>query len=160
VMALDAKRLLRAEEGMKADPMAFYEEALELAMPVMKAEAEKQLRLKWGQAFDARLQLANAAITENTAEGDERNQLLERIGNDPLVADFIATIQNKHHTESHGIDTSLGGGNKYMNVDQHVQALMKDPNYLDGKTNPAEHKRLIEEVNQLLSQKTAGKILE
>lgn len=160
VMALDAKRMQKTEEAMKADPLAFYEEALELAMPVMREQAEKELRLKWGETFDARLQLANAAITENTQEGDERNQLLERIGNDPLVADFIATIQNKHHTESHGIDTSLGTGAKYMNVDQQVQALMKDPNYLDGKTNPAEHKRLVAEVNRLLNQKTGGKMVE
>jgi hypothetical protein len=160
VMALDAQRMQKAEEAMKSDPLAFYEEALELAMPIMREQAEKELRLKWGEAFDARLQLANAAITENTEEGDERDQLLERIGNDPLVADFIATIQNKHHTESHGIDTSLGSGSKYMNVDQQIQAMMKDPNYMDGKTNPAEHKRLVEEVNRLLSQKTANKMLE
>lgn len=160
VMALDAQRMQKAEETMQADPMAFYEEALELAMPVMRQEAEKELRLKWGEAFDTRLQLANAAITENTQDGDERNQLLERIGNDPLVADFIATIQNKHHTESHGIDTSLGGGSKFMNVDQQIQALMNNPNYMDGKTNPTEHRKLIEEVNKLLSQKTAGKMVE
>jgi hypothetical protein len=160
VMALDAARLQKAEQAMKADPMAFYEEALELAMPLMKAEAEKTLRTKWGPAFDARLQLANALITENTPEGDERNQLLERIGNDPLVADFLATVQNKHHTESHGIDTSLGGGAKYMNVDQQVQALMNNPHYLDGKTNPAEHRRLVDEVNRLLNQKSSGKMLE
>lgn len=160
VMALDAARMQRADAEMKANPMAYYEEALEAALPIMKAEAEKALRLKWGQAYDARLQLANAAIAENTQEGEERDLLLERIGNDPVVADFIATIQNKHHTESHGIDVTLGGGSKYMNVDQQIQAMMKDPNYIDGKTNPAEHKRLVDEVNKLLSQKTGGKILE
>jgi hypothetical protein len=160
VMALDAKRMMQSEESMKSDPMAFYEQALELAMPVMKAEAEKQLRLKWGEAFDARLQLANAAITENTQEGDERNQLLERVGNDPLVADFIATIQNKHHTESHGVDTSLGTGAKTMNVDQQIQAIMNNPHYLDGKTNPVEHHRLVDLVNNLMSKKTSGKMLE
>lgn len=160
VVALDAARMKKADEAMKADPMAFYEQALELAMPVMAKEAEKVLREKWGDAYDARLQLANAAITENMPEGEDRNVLLEHIGNDPLIADFLATIQNKHHTESHGIDTSLGTGAKYMSVEQHVQALMKDPNYMDGKTNPAEHHRLVDEVNRLLSQKTGGKMLE
>lgn len=160
VVALDAARMKRADESMKSDPMAFYEQALELAMPVMAKEAEKTLRVKWGDAYEARLQLANAAITENVPEGDERNTLLERIGNDPLVVDFLATVQNKHHTESHGIDTSLGTGSKYMSVDQQIQALMREPHYMDGKTNPAEHKRLVDEVNRLLSKKTSGKMLE
>ncbi len=160
VMALDAQRMKNAAEAMADDPVSFYEEALEAAMPVLKQQAEKELRLKWGDAFDARLQLANAAIAENTKEGDERNLLLERIGNDPLVADFIATIQNKHHTESHGIDTSLGAGQSMMNADQQIQAMMKNPHYLDAKTNPAEHSRLIKEVNRLMSQKTGGKMLE
>lgn len=160
VVALDAARMKKADESMKADPMAFYEQALELAMPVMAKEAERVLRGKWGDAYDARLQLANAAITENVPAGEDRDILLEQIGNNPLIADFLATIQNKHHTESHGIDTSLGAGAKYMNVEQHVQVLMKDPNYIDGKTNPAEHARLVNEVNRLLSQKTGGKMLE
>jgi hypothetical protein len=160
IIAFDAARMKEADEALAADPMAFYEQALERAMPIMAQEAEKQLRVKWGDAYDARLQLANAAITENTQEGEERDQLLERIGNDPLVADFIATIQNKHHTESNGIDVSLGGGAKYMNIDQQIQAMMKNPNYLDGKTNPLEHKRLIEEINRLYSQKTSGKMLQ
>ncbi len=160
VMALDAARMKKAEEEMKSDPMSFYEEALELALPIMKQEGEAALRQKWGDNYDARLQLANAAITENTTEGDERNLLLERIGNDPLVADFIATIQSKHHTESHGVDTSLGNGSRYMNTEQQIQALMKNPNYADGKTNPAEHKRLVEEVSKLMAQKSGGKMLE
>lgn len=123
VMALDATRMLKSEEAMKADPLAFYEQALDLAMPTMKEQAETELRTKWGEAYDARLQLANAAITENTKEGDERNQLLERIGNDPLVADFIATIQNKHYTESHGIDTSLGRGTMSKNLQQQIDEI-------------------------------------
>jgi hypothetical protein len=123
VMELDAQRMRKSEEMMKADPMEFYEHALDLAMPIMAQEAEKELRLKWGQAYDTRMHLANAAITENTQEGDERDRLLERIGNDPLVADFIATIQNKHYTESHGVDTSLGGGVTAKNVEQQIAEI-------------------------------------
>jgi hypothetical protein len=160
IMALDAKRMQQAEQAMTSDPVAFYEEALELAMPVMKQQAEAELREKWGDAYDTRLQFANAAITENTEEGEQRDKLLERIGNDPLVADFIATIHHKHHTESHGVDTSLGEGGKYMSVDQQIQSLMNNPHYMDGKTNPVEHKRIIEEVQRLMLQKSGGKMLE
>lgn len=160
VMALDAERMKKADEAMQADPLEFYEQALELAMPVMKEQAEKELKEKWGDSYEARLQLANAAITECTTEGEERDRVLDHIGNDPIMADLLATIQQKHHTESSGVDTSLGGGAKYMTIDQQIQALMREPNYADGKTNPAEHKRLIEEVNKLMLQKTNNELLK
>ncbi|MCK9598056.1 MAG: hypothetical protein M0R06_03380 [Sphaerochaeta sp.] len=160
VMALDALRMKKAEEAMRNDPVPFYKEALGLATPKLKEEAEQELRQKWGDAYNSRLQLANAAIEENTKDGEEREQLLERIGNDPLVADFIATIQNKHFTESNGVDTSLGQGAKSMNIDQQIDSLMRNPHYLDGNTNPMEHDRIVKEVQRLYSQKTGGKLLQ
>lgn len=152
VMALDAMRLRQTEEAMQADPVAFYEQAAELAMPVMAQEAEKELRLKWGEAYDTRLHLANVAITENTKEGDERNQLLERIGNDPLVADFIATIQNKHYTESHGIDTSLGTGSTSKNVQQQVEDIARQLTPTLKREDRRRYDELLATKNKLYAQ--------
>jgi len=153
VMALDAMRVKQYEEAMAADPVSFYEVALERALPAMKANAEKDLKVKWGDAYDARLNLANAAITENTSEGEDRDKLLQRIGNDPVVADFIATIQKKHHTEPSGVDTSLGTSGVSDNVDQRIAEIMRDPDYTDGRANPSRHKYLINETVRLREMK-------
>jgi hypothetical protein len=152
IMAFDALRMKKAEEAMKSDPMEFYEQALELAMPIMAQEAEKELRLKWGPAYDTRLQLANAAVTENTKEGQERDALLERIGNDPLVADFIATIQNKHYTESHGIDTSLGSGGIAKSVQQQIDDISNKLSPQLKLTNRPLYDELLAQKNKLYVQ--------
>ena len=156
VMALDAMRVKQYEEAMAADPVSFYEVALERALPAMKANAEKDLKVKWGDAYDARLNLANAAITENTAEGEDRDKLLQRIGNDPVVADFIATIQKKHHTEPSGVDTSLGTSGVSDNIEQRIHDIMSDPDYTSN-SNPARHKYLNEETIRLRNMKLGNK---
>lgn len=159
VMAFYADMMKQSETAVNTNPLEFYHEILPQVQEIQAKESEAQLRTKWGDQYDSRLHLANLAITENTKEGEERTALLERVGNDPLVADFLATIQNKHYSESNGVDTSLGGGYAKMSVDQQVDTLLKDPNYLDGRTNPKEHMRLVNEVNRLLSQKSGGKML-
>ena len=153
VMALDAMRVKKMEEAIAADPIGFYEGALERAQPALMAKAEQELKLKWGDAYDARLNLANAIITENTQEGEERDNLLSRIGNDPMVADFIATIQKKHHTEPSGVDTSLGTAGVSDNIDQRIAELRRDPDYMDNRMNPKRHNWLINETVRLTNMK-------
>jgi hypothetical protein len=160
IMALDAKRMQQAEQAMEADPESFFWEAFQKAGPVMAEKAEKALREKWGDNYDARMQLANAAITENTPDNEEREELLALVGNNPQVADMLATIYQKHHTESHGIDTSLGYGAQYMNIDQQIQALQRDTDYTDGKKNPARHKKLVEDVQKLYEKKSGGEMVK
>jgi hypothetical protein len=153
IIAFDAQRLAKAEADIKADPVTYFEELLPLVEPIYKAKCEEELKKKWGDAYDARLHLANRAITENTKEGEERDLLLARVGNDPVVADFIATIMNKSFTSGMSVDTSLGTSPASMNVDQTIGELMRDPNYLDGRTSPARHKYLVDEVQRLMASK-------
>jgi hypothetical protein len=153
IIAFDAQRVAKAEADIKADPMTYFEELLPLVEPIYKAKCEEDLKKKWGDAYDARLHLANRAITENTKEGEERDLLLTRVGNDPVVADFIATIMNKSFTSGMSVDTSVGNSPASMNVDQTISELMRDPNYLDGRTSPARHKYLVDEVQRLMAAK-------
>ena len=161
IIAFDAQRIAKAEADIKADPMPYFEELLPLVEPIYKAECEEELKKKWGDAYDARLHLANRAIAENTQEGEERDLLLARVGNDPVVADFIATMMNKSFTSGMGVDTSMGGSlGKNMSVQQQIDAIMKNPVYRDANLGPKEHDRLVMEVNRLISIQTGGKMLE
>jgi len=123
VMAADAMRVEESNKAMQENPMDFYKEILPLAGPVLLAEGEKAMREKWGDAYDSRLHYCKMAITENTKEGDERNILMERFGNDPDFADFVATMYLKSHTESNGVDTSLGHGSTSQNLDQRIAEI-------------------------------------
>jgi len=156
VMALDAMRIKASEEAMKADPMAFYNEILPLVQPLLVKECEEALEKKWGDAKVSRLHYANMAINDCTKEGEERDMLLAKYGSDPVFADFAATMYLKSHTESNGVDTSLGGGAASQNLDQRIAEIMADPNYSDGRTNPARHKQLLEESLRLRQQKNPG----
>lgn len=158
VMALDAKRMLKSEEAALEDPVALFDFALEKAGPLLAERAKEELSRKWGDAYAARLDLANQAIADHVPDGPERIELLKRIGNDPIVADFIATMQQKHYTESHGVDTSLGTGSASMNIDQRIQAIMSNPDYISGQRNPTLHQKLVEECFRLQQQKNPGNV--
>jgi len=126
VMALDAARMEQTQAEMVKDPMPFFEQLWPHVAPIMEAQAIESLKTKWGDAFESRFQYANMAISEATAEGEEREMLLAKYGNDPVFADFAATMYLKHHTESNGVDTSLGHGTTSMNIDQRIEKVNKE----------------------------------
>ncbi|MBN2513582.1 MAG: hypothetical protein JXB18_11650 [Sedimentisphaerales bacterium] len=45
-------------------------------------------------------------------------------------------------------------------LDSQIQQLMASPHYLDGKTNPAEHRRLVEQVQQLYQRQSGDRIMD
>ena len=83
LMALEEKR---TRAGMKAQS-----EAEVLA----KLEMENTLKEKWGQDYEARLQRANRIIAENTDSPEEKEALLDVIGNNPIVGNFLANVSTK-----------------------------------------------------------------
>lgn len=125
VMAFYANMVKESTEAVDKDPEAFYAEILPKVQEAQRAKAEEQLKKEWGDAYKTRLALADHAITDHIPEGEKRLEMLERIGNDPLIADLLATIHLKHFTESNGVDTSLGGGNAALNVDQKIEEINK-----------------------------------
>lgn len=151
VMALDAQRMNQSVKEMQENPLPFYEEILPLVQPKLAEIAQKELRSKWGDAYDTRLQLANIAIAENTAEGDERERLLQRVGNDPLIADFLATVQLKHHVEANGPDTSMGQGATKMNVQQRIDEISGQLTEQLRRGNRQKYDALLSEKSRLYS---------
>lgn len=60
-----------------------------------RLEMENTLKEKWGQDYEVRLQRTNRIIAENTETQEEKDALLDVIGNNPLVGNFLANISTK-----------------------------------------------------------------
>lgn len=113
-----------------------------------REHAEAALRQKWGAAYDQRLHLANRMINENVAEAD-RPAIIEKIGNDPVVADFLATIGKKFmedkavNTDAH--ETAMTPAEARNRMEELVMERAKEPQW----KNPARFERLSKEIRQL-----------
>lgn len=154
VLAFDSMRIAEAVKDMQTDPMPYFDELFPLVQPIFAAQAEKELKSKWGDQYDARLHLANRAIAENVPEGPERDQLLARIGNDPMVADFLATIMQKHFTEAAGVDTSGGTPpSPALNIDQRIQQINEQLTERLKRENRPKYDSLLEERSKLYSER-------
>jgi hypothetical protein len=138
VMALDKQRLA---DGIKKMAEAEQNEIV---------EAEHYLRAKWGDKYDARLNLANRMISEN-ADLDIKDKLIGEIGNNPVVADFLANIASKflEHKEVIAQDMTAS-----YDIQQKIDELMHTDAYRDGTHQ--DHKLMVERVQKLFQQK-AGK---
>ena len=114
-----------------------------------KAEATEQLKIDWGAAYDEKMHLANRAINDFTDE-QERDQLLELVGNNPLFAKFISKVGSKL-VEGKAISPT-------DNIPTPIEALAEideltaTPGYLDGtlaNTNPAVFAKLQRDITAL-----------
>ena len=125
------KKLAEAEEGAKAKMVT-------------------ALRNKWGTAYDERLHLCNRMINDNTTEGEERDKVLQQIGNDPLVGNFLANIASKfvEHKIITDVETPSAGLEErkkdLMNSDAY-----KDRNHPDHKETSLAVQRIFAELARL-----------
>lgn len=151
MMELDVMRAAQSQKEMQENPLPYYEEILQHAQPLLKAKAESELKAKWGENYESRLQLANLAIAETVTDENEKAALLDRIGNDPLIADFLASVQLRHHTESKGIDTSIGTGVDKRSVDQRIADIASQLTPELRRNNREKYDALLEERSRLYS---------
>ena len=137
VLALDAKRV--------AASVAHQETAAAEATQA----AEAALRTKWGNAYDERLHMANRMISENVPE-DRREAILAQIGNNPDVADFLATIGKKF---MEGTVANPDGGSASAltpaECENRARELMATPGYVQGTLPQATRERIGREINAL-----------
>lgn len=153
VMALDARRVKEFTDMIAQDPMPIYEEILPRVMELQNEKAEKELRLKWGDAYDSRLRLANLFIAENVKEEEAKQELLTQIGNNPRLADLFASAQLRHHTESSGVDMSLGTSSGFLSIDQRIEEIENQLTPELKRKNRARFDALLEEKNRLYLQR-------
>jgi hypothetical protein len=124
----------------------------ESAQKVEFEKAESTLRAKWGSDYDTRLHAANQMIEHNT-DAKTKPELIKAIGNNPVIADFLATIAGKF-SEAGGInpdaDRASAGG-----VQDAIKQLRETPGYGNGqlrRTNPAEADRIAAQLDALYAR--------
>jgi len=136
---------------------AFENERLKSGLESMQAQRDKELRevtealkAKWGAAYDQRLHLANLMVNENSEEGEERDMVLSIIGNNPIVADFLANIAKKF-TEDRAITGSMKTPTP-SEAKAEAEKLRMTPGYLDGKlfdSNPTRYNEITKKIQEL-----------
>jgi hypothetical protein len=60
-----------------------------------KIDAETQLKTELGAEYDNYIHIGNRMISENTQEGEQRDNFLQKFGNDPDFIKFVGTIGKK-----------------------------------------------------------------
>lgn len=115
-----------------------------------KGKMVTALRNKWGTAYDERLHLCNRMISENTTEGEQREEILKHIGNSPFVGDFLANIASKF--VEHKIITDIETPS--ANLEERKKDLMnsdayKDRNHPDHKETSLAVQRIFAELAKL-----------
>lgn len=143
---------------------AFEEERVRVGLKAIaeaganaKLEMENTLKDKWGQDYEARLHLTNRVIAENTDNQEEKEALLDVIGNNPIVGNFIANIgtkfmEHKIITETEQVTgmTPVEALTEAKKIEQTLGFLLPDEKgQLLRDTNRPEYDRLEKERDRL-----------
>lgn len=115
-------------------------------------DCETECKKEWGAAFDERQHLANRMISENANES-RKEYLLEKIGNDAVVADFLATIASKF-VEHKIIDATITQ-NTPIDALAKADDLRNTPGYITGElanTSPSRYKQITEDITALMEE--------
>ena len=134
---------------MDDNRMMAMRQQMEEAKIAEVAAAEDALKKKWGSAYEERLHLANRMIQENVSE-ENKEVLLDSIGNNPHVADFLANIAKKfveHKIITADVDTPTP-----VEAHAQIETLRNIPGYITGElanTSPARYKQITQEIAKL-----------
>ena len=109
-----------------------------------RLDMENTLKEKWGQDYEPRLHLANRVVSENIENQEEKEALLNVIGNNPIVGNFLANIGAKFMEHKIITDTEHPTG---MTPDEAMTAAKKIEN-TPGFLLPDEKGQFLREVNR------------
>jgi len=138
---------------------AFIDKALKDNAEREKLEAETALRNKWGNAYDENMHIVSRVITENVP-GDKIEEFLGKYGNNPMIAEILATVGKKftEHRIITDIETPSASANKrideLMGKGLPTAQQMKMP-YWDR--SHVDHKKTVELVQALMREEANRK---
>ena len=138
---------------------AFIDKALKDNIEQEKLEAETALRNKWGNAYDENMHIVSRVITENVP-GDKIEEFLGKYGNDPVVAEILATVGKKftEHRIITDIETPSASANKRID-----ELMGKELPTAQQKVMPywdrthVDHKKTVELVQALMREEANRK---
>lgn len=116
-----------------------------------KEDAENALRDKWGNAYDERLHLANRMIAENVTDDQQKEKVLETIGNNPYVADFLANIAKKFIEHKVITDVPLPGQTTPDDLQLKINTEMRTDAYMNA--NNPDHKLAVARVQRMFEER-------
>jgi hypothetical protein len=152
VMALDAKRLASGD-SMLAKMKEDEAKAAQEVEVKEKEEINKSFRDKWGADYDQRLLLANRMVNDFTQPGADRDAVLARIGNDPIVANYLSEIAS-HFI---GAGAMQPDEQTVQNLEGDITKLRETPGYLQGTLSKEETRRITESLEMLYKKAYPGK---
>jgi len=115
--------------------------------------AEERLRAEFGAAYDERIHLANRLIKDTVEVGEEREELLSIIGNNPVVIKWIAEMGGKL-VESRSVDTRINQQTP-GEMQTEIAELTATPGYMNGvmkRTNLMGFKALHDKITRLYEE--------
>ncbi|MBE3039223.1 MAG: hypothetical protein IMZ62_10480 [Chloroflexi bacterium] len=140
VMAYDAKRTQDAMTKLASAQKSGYD------------DGKKVLRAEWGDAFDQKMHLAHRVIEENVP-ADQREELLEKWGNDLDLVRVLATMGASMLEDS--LPDTGGAGKGAMTPDEleaQARELIQSPGYIDGRLPEATRERIRKESHALFEK--------
>jgi hypothetical protein len=106
------------------------------------------LHKEWGAAYDEKVHLGNVAIEQGTGgEGEFKDRVVERFGNDPDFIRFAANLGAKF--AEHGVKAAPTA--TPADIDMKISDLMNTDAYL--KAGHPGHKAAVEQVHRLFKSK-------
>jgi len=137
--------LIGFQQKMIAEDLA----EVERTSTVAKQNAEETLRKKWGQAYDEKLHMANRMVADSADEAIKQ-PVIDAIGNNPVVLEFLANIAGKFM--EHGVITDLTSTQQTpADTAAEINTLMQTDEYSNG-LNPG-HKAMVARVLKLHEKK-------
>ncbi len=108
-----------------------------------RLDMENALKEKWGDDFEIRLQRTNRLISDFTDDKDEQAALLEVVGNNPLVGNFLANISTKFQEHKIITDSEQPGGMLPSEALTEAKKIESTPGFL----MPDEKGQLLKDTN-------------
>ena len=145
-----------ASQAVVTEMMAIYtdhlrevEKAVDAAEEQEKAECLTALRNKWGAGYDERIHLANRMVADNCNTVEMQDYIIDRIGNDPVIGDFLANMASKFKESRIITDVDTPSAD----TDAKIKELMNSDAYQNGK-HP-NHEAVTNQVYILRQQQVA-----
>jgi hypothetical protein len=114
-------------------------------------EADTAVQALWGAAYKQMKHLANLFVNENTEEGDDRDSILEIVGNNPQIANLFAKASKKYIAEHQALIGEMKTPTP-KDAESKINELQATEGYITGElasTNPAKFKNIKAEIQKL-----------
>lgn len=139
--------------------VALMDKTLEQEEQRVKLEAETALKQKWGTAYPENMHIADRVISENIPP-EKVQDFLDKYGNNPDIAEVLATIGKKFVEHRIISDISLPSASADKRIDELMGKNLPTAQQMTlpyWDSNHVDHKATVEMVQNLMREQAARK---